>query len=119
MARTFIVFIEIALLVMVLRTSVVQYFFLDVQDSLSNWLIEVSQIAEKRELSELRENFSSNVSNFTEYQHEYIQDITANKASLSRFHQFYCVKKDKNPFVYGTNLQTLCTEIQRTHLLNR
>ena len=119
MARTFIIFIEIAILVMALRSSVVQYFFIDMQESLSDWMIEISQVAERHELNELRETFVSNVTNLSEYQQEYVEEITSDKAKLSQFFVLYCEKGDKNPFVYGQNLHILCRNIQSTRLLRK
>jgi hypothetical protein len=118
MARAFIIFIEIAILVMALRTSFVQYFFIDVQDRLSNWMVEISQVAEQRELAQLRETYAGRVLNMSEYQQEYIQEITSDKGQLSHFYLLYCQKGDKNPFIYGAPLQILCSNIQNTRLLN-
>ena len=117
MARTFIIFLEIAILVMALRSSFVQYFFIDVQEHLSDWMIEVSQVAERRELNELRETYASRVTNLSEYQQEYVEEITSGKGKLSNFFLLYCEKGDKNPFIYGANLQILCSNIQNTRLL--
>jgi hypothetical protein len=117
MGKTFIILMEITILVMALRTSFVQYIFIDMQEGISNWMMEVSQFAERHELDELRETYASRVLNLSEYQQEYIQEITSDKGKLSHFFLLYCEKGDKNPFIYGANLHILCSNIQNTHLL--
>ena len=117
MVRTFIVLIEIAILIIALRSSFVQYLFTDMQQGISNWLTEISQIAEKKELLSLRETYTQQVNNLSEYQLEYIEDITSNKQRLEHFFLLYCEKGDKNPFVYGENLQNLCHAIRNTQVL--
>jgi hypothetical protein len=43
-----------------------------------------------------------------------VLDITENKEKLESFRQFYCIKKDKNPFIYGQNLVRFCDQIEST-----
>lgn len=117
MIRSLIIVLEIALLVIVLRSSFVQYFLSDMQNTVSNWLTEVSMVAERHELDTLRESFYPHLMDVREYQMDYINDITSDKAKLENFHRQYCVKGDKNPFVYGANLNLMCSAIKRTKLI--
>ena len=74
MFRTLVVFLEVAVLVIILRTSVVQYFLTDAQDSLSNWMLEISQLADFKELSGLRNTIEPHTQNLRGYQKEYIAE---------------------------------------------
>ncbi|MFT6804975.1 MAG: hypothetical protein ACJAWT_000371 [Glaciecola sp.] len=114
MWRAFVVFIEIVILVIVLRTSFVQYFLSDIQQTVSGWIEAVVDIPEQQSLSVLREKFFYNNMLLQPHQTDYVLDITESREKLESFRQFYCVKKDKNPFIYGQNLTRLCNQIQST-----
>lgn len=117
MTRLFIIFFEIIVLVMLLRTSFVQYFLNDIQQQVSGWMTEISTVVEKRELAELREIISPFTSQMRDYQKDYVVEITSERIRLLSFHQHYCVSGDKNPYVFGTNLQNICTAIKQTKIL--
>ncbi|MFQ3206111.1 MAG: hypothetical protein ACI9IT_000245 [Glaciecola sp.] len=114
MWRTFVIFIEIVILVIVLRTAFVQYFLSDIQQTVSGWIEAVVDIPEQQSLSVLREQFFYNNMLLQPHQTDYVLDITESKEKLESFRQFYCIKKDKNPFIYGQNLIRLCDQIEST-----
>lgn len=118
MFRTFIVLLEIVVLVMVLRSPFVQYFFSDIQQSLTDWMTNLSMMEEKHKLEELRDAIAPYTSDMREYQKDYVLGITDNKESLKSFHRQYCVDGDKNPYIYGVNLRYICAAIQRSPLLS-
>lgn len=117
MLRSFIIILEIALLVMVLRSSFVQYFLSDVQTSLSDWMTELSLVAENKELESLKESIFPHLIDVREYQKDYLNDILSDRTKLISFHKRYCVAGDKNPYVFGANLNLICTAVKRTTLL--
>ena len=108
MWRALVIFIEVVILVVVLRTSFVQYFLSDIQQTVTGWIETVIEIPEQQALSSLREKYFYNNMSLQPHQMDYVLDITESKEKLESFRQFYCVKKDKNPFIYGQNLVRLC-----------
>ncbi|GGO66487.1 hypothetical protein [Bowmanella pacifica] len=114
MKRTFIIILEIALLVVVLRSSFVQYWLGDIQESLSNWMTEIAQTAERQELAALRDRVRPNIAAMNDYQKDYVMDMLSSRTKMEHFQLYYCINKDKNPFVYGATLLYLCSEIGRT-----
>ncbi|MCC2616407.1 hypothetical protein LJ739_09160 [Aestuariibacter halophilus] len=117
MIRSLIIILEIAVLVTLLRTSFVQYFLSDIQVSLSDWMTEVSLIAERQELDALRDAIAPVTTHMRDYQKAYMEDITSRKVKVQNFHHLYCEKGDKNPYVYGASLSQICSAIRQSHLL--
>ena len=95
-------------------TSFVQYFLSDIQQTVSGWIESVVDIPEQQSLSALRERFFYNNMSLQPHQTDYVLDITESREKLEAFRQFYCIKKDKNPFIYGHNLIRLCDQIENT-----
>ena len=114
MWRALVIFIEVVILVVVLRTSFVQYFLSDIQQTVTGWIEVVIDIPEQQALSSLREKYFYNNMSLQPHQMDYVLDITESKEKLESFRQFYCIKKDKNPFIYGQNLVRLCEQIKDT-----
>ena len=117
MFRTLIIIVEIGVLLLLLRSSYVQYMFSDAQLSLSDWFIELSLAAEREELSELREEVKHVTAAMREYQQDYWKQVTSTKPQLLNFYRLYCVEGDKNPYIYGSNLRVVCQTIQASSLL--
>jgi hypothetical protein len=113
MWRTFVIFIEIVVLVVILRTSFVQYFLTDIQQTVSGWIESVVDIPEQQALGTLRERFFYNNMLLQPHQTDYVIEITQSKEKLESFNEFYCIIKDKNPFIYGLNLVRLCDQIKQ------
>lgn len=90
-----------------------QYFLSDIQDTVTVWIGSVVEIPEQKELSSLKERFFRNNMSLQPHQTDYVLDITENLEKLDAFNQSYCIKKDKNPFIYGPNLERLCDEIKK------
>ncbi|WP_438863364.1 hypothetical protein [Neptunicella sp.] len=111
MKKTFIIIIEVALLFLVLRSSFVQYLLSDMHHTLSNWMTEISQIQSRQTLDQLRGNMSMDTQNFNEMQLDYFNKVTYSPEQVLRFENLYCIKKDKNPFIYGPTLHHFCEQI--------
>lgn len=117
MYRSLVIVAEIIILVILLRSTFVQYLFSDVQLTLTNWLVEISQIPERAELNALKETVAPNFEAMRPFQKEYLDGVMSNKASLNHFYALYCMKGDKNPYIYGASLHYFCNAIQNTQLL--
>ncbi|GAB3025167.1 hypothetical protein [Bowmanella dokdonensis] len=113
MKRTIVLILEIAVLVVVLRSSFVQFWLADIQDNLSDWMTELATMAEREALSDLQKRIRPFIANLSDYQREYIMDITSSRSKLEHFQRYYCIEKDKNPYVYGATLIYLCSEIRK------
>lgn len=116
MWRTFVIIIEIIILIIVLRTSFVQYFLSDLQDTVSGWIELVIEIPEQQTLSTLREKFFYNNMSLQPHQTDYVLEVTSSKDELMEFKSLYCDGNDKNPFIYGTNLKRFCHHIEEVKL---
>lgn len=119
MKRAVIIVIEIALLFAVLNTSFAQYFLADVRSSTSEWMAHISNYAENKELENLRSTIVDGLTRLNDGQKDYLQSVTTDRGSIQLFHQLYCVDGDKNPYVYGSTLSFVCTEISRSGVLRR
>ncbi|WP_026376314.1 hypothetical protein [Aestuariibacter salexigens] len=117
MFKTVIIFLEIAALVVVLRTPFAEYLLGDLQDSASEWMMEVSMVVERQELAELRDTVTPHLQNMRDDQKRYFDDVTSNKGRLKNFYKSYCVEGDGNPFIYGASLRMLCSEVRRSNII--
>ncbi|MDP5032036.1 MAG: hypothetical protein NWQ54_13630 [Paraglaciecola sp.] len=117
MTRFFIISFEILALVALLRSPFMHYWFDDVQSKVADWMLDISLMAERNELSIFRQAIISHTNNLTESQLAYLETITANKMSVSHFDSLYCQANDKNPYFYGANLRYLCSEIASSQIV--
>ena len=113
MKRTIVLILEIALLVVVLRSAFVQYWLSDIQNDLSDWMTDLATMAEREALGDLQERIRPFIANLSDYQREYVMDMTSSRSKLEHFQRYYCIEKDKNPYVYGATLIYLCSEIRK------
>jgi len=111
MFRFLIVLVEIAILVMLLRTSFVQYMLEDIQKDVTDVFTEISLKFEQTQLQDLRQSLQPHTVYMRDFQKDYIMRITSSKANLKQFHLAYCAKKDINPYVNGANLTIVCHAI--------
>ncbi|CAI3935116.1 hypothetical protein [Alteromonas macleodii] len=117
MLRFFIIAAEIIVLVIVLRSPFVQYLFEDIQNSVSEWLVSIATLPEREELSSLQDTINIQVSPLKPYQQAYVQQITADGASVKRFYHTYCEKDDINPNFTGTKRVQLCLIIKQSPVM--
>jgi histidinol dehydrogenase len=111
MFRFLIVLVEIAVLVMLLRTSFVQYMLEDIQQDVTEIFTEISLKFEQTQLNDLRLSLQPQMAYMRDFQKDYIMKITSSKANLKQFHSAYCDKKEVNPYVNGANLSIVCHAI--------
>ncbi|MEP1446236.1 MAG: hypothetical protein ABJK37_09025 [Paraglaciecola sp.] len=117
MLRFVVVTFEILALIMILRSAFVQFWLSDVQSTTSEWMHGISMTIDNQQLAKFRNEISENVDNLSEPQEKYLQRITSTKTELNNFNIHYCQARDKNPFIYGSNLQYVCGEISRKGIL--
>ncbi|AFT77200.1 hypothetical protein AMBLS11_03050 [Alteromonas macleodii str. 'Black Sea 11'] len=117
MLRFFIIAAEIIVLVIVLRSPFVQYLFEDIQNSVSEWLVSIATLPEREELSSLQDTINIQLSPLKPYQQAYVQQITADSASVKRFYHTYCEKDDINPNFTGTKRAQLCLIIKQSPVM--
>jgi hypothetical protein len=116
MLRFFIIAFEILALVAVLRSPFVHYLFGDAHQHVSNWMLDLSLIAEKKQLAEFRKIIVSRIQNLNDSQLEYLNLVTSSKSRVIDFNRMYCESTDKNPYIYGATLNYTCAEIARAGL---
>lgn len=117
MLRFFIIAAEIVVLIIVLRSSFVQYLFEDIQNSVSNWLTVVATLPERKELHSLQDKINIQLSPLKPYQQDYVKQITADSASVKRFHRAYCETNDINPNFTGTKRAKLCLIVKQSRFM--
>lgn len=115
--RIFVVFTEIVLLIIVLRSPFVQSLFFDMQQTLSEWFVDLTDIPEQHALNELRDTLSTELAPLKPYQKEYLLEITRTKSNLKRFDRMYCQTQDINPNFKGKEREKLCSYIHQIKFL--
>ena len=118
MFRILIVLVEIAALVMLLRTSFVQYMLEDIQRDVTEIFTDVSLKFEQTQLNDLRQSLQPQMALMRDFQIDYIMQITSSKANLHQFHSAYCDKKNINPYVNGANLSIVCHAIVNSQVVD-
>ncbi|RDV28031.1 hypothetical protein DXV75_03435 [Alteromonas aestuariivivens] len=118
MFRALVIIAEIIVLLLVLRSPFVQYFFADIHNSLSDWLVEMAQLPDKLELESLQKNVAPHFQAMRPFQKQYLSGVMSSRSSINHFHQLYCISGDKNPFIYGASLRYFCSSIEKTKLLD-
>ncbi|CAD5291381.1 conserved hypothetical protein [Alteromonas sp. 38] len=117
MLRFFVICAEIVLLVIVLRSPFVQYFFSDIQSTVSGWFVSISELPEQRELDTLRNQAAAQLAPLKEFEANYLRRILASRSTVTRFHSAYCETTDINPNFSRDNRKQLCTLIEQSKLL--
>jgi uncharacterized HAD superfamily protein len=115
--RLFVVFVEIALLVLVLRSPFVQYLLADIQGQLSDWMLKIETLPHQQKLAKVRENVLHDIPTLKPYQRHYLDQVTANKQSFEHFYRTYCMKKEINPNFVGSDRVIICTNAKQSELL--
>lgn len=117
MTRPVVLIIEVLVLLALLRTPFVQYFLADTQESVSQWMLEVSSYVENQKMDEFKQQLHPLSVNMQDYQKSYLDQITNSRGELTQFNRAYCIEGDKNPYIYGTSLRLLCQQIDQSGLL--
>ena len=94
-----------------------QYWLSDMQATLSDWMVAVSELPDQHELSKLDDKIRPVMGGMSDTQRTYFDSVIKNRNSIQQFNRKYCVDGDMNPFIYGTSLRMVCREIQSSPLL--
>jgi HEAT repeat protein len=119
MKKKLIILVEIVVLIVFLRSEFAAYFIEDIRVAITNKIDAISNLPEKRELSQLKETLDNQLSDLNEAQTGYLIDITSTNDKLKRFYYLYCVNKDINPYLFAENLTYTCTQINRSGILKK
>ena len=117
MIRKLLVFIEIAALVIVLRMPIVQDFLSSAQQTVTHWLITIEALPDKVALHDLREQSDGLYASMRPFQQDYFDSVTSSRQNVKHFHETYCLKDDKNPFISGDNRHQFCSYLSESPLL--
>lgn len=117
MRKVFIIIIQIIILIVVLRTDFAKQFFGDIATYIVNGYESIIDVPERRKIRSLQDKFMRNNMALQPHQTDYVFTITESAESVAEFHQLYCVKRDKNPYIFGKNLTKLCENIVSSELL--
>ncbi len=94
----------------------------DDDDSVFNTIIEWKQAffeaPETMMLSSLRDDFLHNNMSLLPHQTDYIVELTQKHQDVLDFHKLYCVGGDKNPYLFGADLDKFCGLIQTSGVLS-
>ena len=115
--RWVIAIASVALIIWALQTSASVAFFSGISSTVSGWADAVFGASERRELRGLQDRFLINNMSLKPHQTDYIYEVTASFDNVRIFHEKYCVAKDKNPYLFGSNLMKFCSDIQQFKIL--
>ncbi|GAB2692768.1 hypothetical protein [Aliiglaciecola aliphaticivorans] len=117
MFRYLIILAEIVILVMALRSPFAQYLLADIQNSLTQFMTDISMKMEKTQLKDVRYSLAPYTEQMRDFQRDYILQITDSSENLVNFHAKYCIEREINPYVNGSNLELVCHTISHSTLL--
>ena len=117
MRKAIIVIIQILLLVLFLRSDFAQHFFGGVALVVVDWYESVVEVPERRKIMALRDQFMRNNMALATHQVDYVIDVTDSAETVNLFYSHYCLSHDKNPYLFGANLQKFCADIRNSNLL--
>jgi hypothetical protein len=117
MRKAFIIFIQIVVLILFLRTEFAQHFFGGIATTIVSWYQNVVELPERSKIIVLRDKFLRNNMILRPHQVDYVIQVTDSAEEIERFHRLYCINKDKNPYIFGDTLDKLCSDIEDSELL--
>jgi hypothetical protein len=117
MRKAFIIIIQIIILIIFLRSDFAQHFFGGVAETVVGWYQSLIHVPERSKIIALRDKFMRNNMVLRPHQVDYIIEVTDSSEAIDQFYLLYCVRKDKNPYIFGTNLAKFCTDIEGSDLL--
>ncbi len=117
MRKKIFILLQIALVIIFLRSSFAQHFFGGIAENLVQWYEDIVEVPERRKIMALRDTFMRNNMSLQPHQVDYVFDVTDTSEDINQFYTLYCEKDDKNPYMYGANLKKFCTDIQNSELL--
>lgn len=117
MRNKIIILIQVLLVIIFLQSSFAQHFFSGAVDTISQWYEDFMEVPERRKIMQLRDTFLRNNMALQPHQVDYIMEVTDTQEKINDFYWAYCLNKDKNPFVYGNQLEKFCGDLAASELL--
>lgn len=117
MIRWIVGIIACLIFVMVLTNTQTQVAIKNTQQTVSEWFSLATKVPDLSKLNVLREEFLHNNLSLQPHQTDYVSEITSSVEELRKYYYLYCVKDDKNPFIYGANKIKLCKQIKQSSLI--
>lgn len=117
MRKAAIILIQILLIVIFLRSDFAQHFFGGIAVVVVDWYESVIEVPERRKIMALRDTFMRNNMALQSHQVDYVIEVTEKAESINEFYRLYCLGNDKNPYMFGANLNKFCADIASSDLL--
>lgn len=117
MRKAAIIIIQIIILIVFLRSDFAQHFFGGIAHTVVQWYDSVVNVPERSKITALRDRFMRNNMSLKPHQVDYVLTVTDSSEEIDKFYQLYCVNKDKNPYIFGANLDKFCSDIKSSELL--
>lgn len=117
MRKKIIILIQLVIIIVFLQTSFAKHLFGDSVQYIKQWYSDFTHIPERNKLNRLRDTFMRNNMSLQVHQVDYIIEVSDTAEKLNTFYGLYCVRQDKNPFLYGANLAKFCADIRASELL--
>ena len=117
MKRWLIILLEIAVIIVFLRSSFAQYMLGDARTEVSGWFDKVGDYAENQQLLSLRNDLAPHMQILTEDQQAYMDELIRDKERMRSFSANYCHGTDINPYVFGDTLNIVCSHFLSSRLL--
>jgi hypothetical protein len=109
--------VGVVLVVLLVRSGPVQNIVGGISNATGGWFSALVDAPERSRLIALQDRFLRNNMSLQPHQTDYIFEVTDSIDELRKFHSLYCVKGDKNPYLFGNNLMKFCSDIQQTDIL--
>lgn len=109
--------VGVVVVIAILRTTAAQNVFGGIASTVSGWVTAVIDAPDRARLMSLQDRFMRNNMALKPHQTDYVFEVTGSIDDVRTFHDLYCVKKDKNPYLFGNNLMKFCADIQQSDIL--
>lgn len=117
MIKKFAIGLAVFVIVIVAQTSWVQNSVSQMFSSISGMFESFVGMPERSRIMKLRDDFMRNNMSLQPHQTDYVIEVTDTVENLEKFHTLYCLRKDKNPYIYGRNLENFCALIEQSDLI--
>ena len=118
MIKKIVIGLMVFAVVIFAQTSWVQTNVNRLLNSVGDLFDTMIEMPERSKLMKLRDDFMRNNMSLQPHQTDYVIEVTDTAQNLKQFHTLYCVRKDKNPYMYGRNLDTFCRLIEQSKVID-
>nr|WP_136250451.1 hypothetical protein [Ningiella ruwaisensis] len=118
MWRWIVAIVSVICLALLLTTDTSKTFFAGVGGTINGWYDSLANVPERRQLTRLQTRFLHNNMSLKPHQTDYVYEVTSSLQSVRTFYDLYCVKGDKNPYLFGNNLMKFCSDIAQEQIIS-